>query len=262
MSPRMCRSTAEVIVVWTVSIAIISPYMYHLTIIQDTICYDIWDPKTKFIYFTVVQTISCFLAVFIMIIVYSLSAIRLFRHAAIPGDNKVGTKRRIRQNQRVTRMFGGIVFIFFTLTTPYAISFFVVAYYGTYALEVYFEHEKLFFYMNQLLYAVAALNCCVNPFIYAKMHRNMKRTLWQKITLSVKTSRKSMRCDSNNNGHLRSRKRNTTLCSTLSNGHTQVNVLSKSFSVSLSPISSQLPSPCPSQTSSPRMRHQETPYII
>jgi len=182
VSRRTCRSAIEVSIVWVVSFGIISPYMYHLQIVQETVCFDVWNPEPRFLYFTVVQSISCFMAVVVMVVVYSLSALRLYRNY-MPGDDKVAEIRRTKQNRSVTRMFGGIVFLFFSLTTPYAVCFFVVAYYGTFDSSVYYAHEETFFYTTQLLYAVSAVNCCVNPFVYAKTHRNMKRTLSKQLSL-------------------------------------------------------------------------------
>ena len=170
----------------------VSPYMYHLTIIptpSGESCYDIWKPKVKFVYFAFVQSVSCFAAVIIMVIVYSLSAIRIYRHA-IPGDDKSAERRRIKQNRNITKMFGRIVLVFFTLTTPYAVFFFIQAFMGTFRIKVYMEYKEAFYNASLVLYAVSALNCCVNPIIYAKMHRNMKKTFSQRISLLF--SRKSL----------------------------------------------------------------------
>lgn len=172
---RTCRSVIEVTIVWFVSVGIISPYMYHLQIIQETFCIDVWDQKLRFLYFTVVQSTSCFIAVVVMVIVYGLSALRLYRRY-MPGDDKVAAMRCTKQNRSVTRMFGGIVFLFFLFTTPSAVCVFVVGYYRTFDFSVYYAHDGMFFHTMQFLYAVSAVNCCVNPFVYSKTHPNMKRT--------------------------------------------------------------------------------------
>ena len=178
LTRRFQRSVVEVLVVWSVSCLFISPYMYYLRIVRIStgdFCYDVWELKEKFIYYAVLQSVSCFLAVIIMVVVYSLSAIRIYRHV-MPGDNKKAERRRIKQNKKITRMFGRVVLVFFTLTTPNSVFFFVSAYIGTFRVEVYMREYEKFFYISHALYAVSSLNCCVNPIIYARMHKNMKKS--------------------------------------------------------------------------------------
>ena len=184
LTRRFQRSVVEVLVVWSVSCLFISPYMYYLRIVRVStgdFCYDVWELKAKFIYYAVLQSVSCFLAVIIMVVVYSLSAIRIYRHV-MPGDNKKAESRRIKQNKNITRMFGRVVLVFFTLTTPNSVFFFVSAYIGTFRVEVYMREYEKFFYISQALYAVSSLNCCVNPIIYARMHKNMKKSFNKRVS--------------------------------------------------------------------------------
>ena len=146
-------------------------------------CIDVWELKAKFIYYAVLQSVSCFLAVITMVVVYTLSAVRIYQHT-LPGseNNKKAECRRMKQNKNITKMFGRIVLVFFTLTTPNSIFFFVQAYIGTFREDLFFKEYKKFFYISQVLYAVSALNCCVNPIIYARMHKNMRMSFRKRVS--------------------------------------------------------------------------------
>lgn len=203
---RFQRSVVEVLVVWSISCLFISPYMYYLRIVKTSkgdFCYDVWELKTKFIYYAIMQSVSCFLAVIIMVIVYSLSALRIYRHV-MPGDNKKAECRRLKQNKSITRMFGRVVLVFFALTTPNAIQFFVQAYIGTFREDVFIREYEKIFYIAQILYAVSSINCCVNPIIYARMHKNMRKSFNKRVSWLFRRPMTFSGRDFNSNAHLRS----------------------------------------------------------
>ncbi|XP_066918071.1 galanin receptor 2b-like [Clytia hemisphaerica] len=181
---------AEVVVVWIISILIVSPYIYFLEV-QNGFCKDHWERIYRFVYYTVLQFFSCFFPIIIMIATYATSA-HILLHNKFPGDSVYMMKRRRRkQNQRVTQMFGIIVIIFFVMTTPYMISFFIVAYYGTFDIQTYRVKGKLLFDLQYAFYTLMGFNACINPFIYAMRYKDISRTF--KRFLSTQRSADKMK---------------------------------------------------------------------
>lgn len=168
------RASIEVICIWLLAISVVLPYTYHLQVSYNE-CYDKWKKLQRFSYFAVIITCTSFIPIFIMIFVYTLSIFKLYR-IKVPGDNQHYLAKRVKQNRKIVKMFGTIVAVFFCVTTPYMVCYFIVAVYGTFDPQKYIENGTAFFYANIILYAVASFNCCVNPFIYANMHQNMKAT--------------------------------------------------------------------------------------
>ena len=72
-------------------------------------------------------------------------------------------------------MFGVISVVFFTLTTPNMAMSFVVSYYGTFDGEAFHRVIGTLQPIQYALYTMSHFNCCVNPFIYARMQRSLKR---------------------------------------------------------------------------------------
>ena len=139
-------------------------------------CSDQWKEIHRFIYYSVLQCFSCFLPIICMGVTYTLSAYILL-HKKVPGDSSLlSVRKRQKQNQKVTHMFGIIVIIFFVMTTPYMISFFIIAYYGTFDEHMYYKNEKLLFHLQYAFYTLMGFNACFNPLIYAVRYKDIRRT--------------------------------------------------------------------------------------
>ena len=72
-------------------------------------------------------------------------------------------------------MFKNIVLVFFVLITPLSVFKLIRLYEIIYEFERFEENYKIYFKLTQVLKAVAHLNFCVNPIIYSKMHKNMRK---------------------------------------------------------------------------------------
>ena len=180
----------EVISVWVISILIVSPYMYVLKV-EHGLCMDRWKKIYRFTYYVVLQIFSCVIPVIIMVVTYTYSA-RVLLRKKIPGISGNSFRRRRRkQNQRVTQMFGIIVVIFFGMTTPYLVSFFVIGYYGTFEEEIYLKNEKLLFNLQYAFYTLMGFNSNINPFIYAMRYKDISKTI--KRFLSTQRHRDKMK---------------------------------------------------------------------
>ena len=124
-----------------------------------------------------------------MIATYATNAYILL-HNKVPGDSvRMMKQRRRKQNQRVTQMFGIIVIIFFVMTTPYMISFFIVAYYGTFDIETYRIKGKLLFDLQYAFYTLMGFNACINPFIYAMRYKDITKTFKRFISTQRSTDK-------------------------------------------------------------------------
>ncbi|XP_057303400.1 C-C chemokine receptor type 1-like [Hydractinia symbiolongicarpus] len=176
------RCLIEISCAWIIAFFIVSPYMFvHKYNRQKETCYDDWDTTDtrqdsirRLIYFSVYECFACFIPAIIMVVVY-LQSISKLRSHHIPGNHACLERNRKHKNMQIIKMFGLIVFVFFTLTTPYMVSVFVVIYYMAYDKDFYTQHIELFFNLSYALFILAGFNCCVNPFIYAGMHQDVRK---------------------------------------------------------------------------------------
>lgn len=145
-------------------------------------CIQTLDLYTYFIYSVIVESSLCYLPLLIMVVVYSMSAFRINRNV-ITGINKQAEDRRIKQNKRITQMFKKIVLVFFFLVTPLSMFNLIRLYLINYGYERYQENYKTYFKLSHALKAVAHLNFCINPIIYAKTHKKMKKNIFNKFVL-------------------------------------------------------------------------------
>ena len=170
-------SSIEVIVVWLIALLIVSPKMYYLHVSEKFACYDeTWEQQHKFIWVITVHSGSSIIPLIIMLIIYTLCAYKIST-MTLPGDDKKMAMKRKKRNTKIIYMFGIIVILFFILTIPYAIFTMISSYHFMYDQHIFITNVTLYFHLTYLLYTISSFNSCTNPFIYAKMHENMKRTL-------------------------------------------------------------------------------------
>ena len=174
----------KVALVWVTSIAVVLPEMvnYKLT---DYGCflpiYHTEDRIASFIKAIAWIVYSPFVPSVIMGIVYFLTS-RALRANTVKHDNNRAMQLTDKQNAKIVRMFIIIVAVFLLLTMPYSICYM----YGSY-LVLFDESSPNYKLISPIIYILlipASANCCVNPVIYAKMHREVNgylRTILQKI---------------------------------------------------------------------------------
>ena len=130
----------------------------------------------KFAYFATHQIITCFIPAITLTVVYGTSIYKL-KKMKIPGENKRSFLRRKQKNKSIMIMFGSIAAIFFVLTTPYTIAFTVIAIHANYNYPVYKSNRALYQRVIEGLYTLNACSAAVNPFVYAYMHKDIKRKM-------------------------------------------------------------------------------------
>lgn len=184
-SPK--RSVFINLIIWMLALAVVSPYM-HAQEVRFGSCWAYkWEPIHTFIYYSVYIGLSCFVPVVLLIGIYS-AAIYMLSQKEVPGEDTRLHERRKKQYKGLTIMFGSIVLLFFVLTTPYMVFQFIVSYYGTFDLTYYFGHHELFMSLHYAFYTISHFNCCGNPFIYAKMHKNLRRSLTKHLVTLLRGS--------------------------------------------------------------------------
>ena len=190
------RSVIEIGVVWIVALIVVSSYMNAFGIKRNG-CYDQWssdgkmDTMYRFIYFTCYQSIACFIPFITMIAVYTASMYFL-THKKIPGNCQGLLEKRKQRNMRIIKMFGMIVILFFIFNMPYMIS--VMIYTALHAFQpttIDLNAENYFLITNYCLYTFSAINSCINPFIYARMHQSMRKFLHKHWGKGLNTRRMS-----------------------------------------------------------------------
>ncbi len=117
------------------------------------------------------------------ILFFSYIITRVLRRDAACSSSCSITLRRVERNRKVFKMLVVIFLAFFLLTTPYSIFYAVVTYLIYMKPETIDENP-----LKQLNYAIFVLmvaNSCINPVIYAKMHKEINkyaRKLWESIS--------------------------------------------------------------------------------
>lgn len=225
------RAVSESACTWLISILATVPYTYHLTYAFGT-CYENWSAIASFTYFTVYISLTSFVPIFLMCLTYTISIVKLYRFD-VPGDDKRYLVKRIKQNRKIVKMFGSIVLLYFTITTPYMTSYLISSIYSIFAFHTYVRNLKVFYYTIMVTYTIASFNCCVNPFAYATMHNNMKKTV-STIRRSVRLSHRNSNVSSSpstNTDSTHSCKRNNNRLRSL-----RTNVSTSSSNYTSSPI--------------------------
>jgi len=197
------RSLLGVFSTWLMAVIVVSPYMYSLEINNGQCAQSKWSKYGSFIYYAVYTNLSCFIPASIMVIVYAKSVYILLRRE-IPADNKnIKDKRRL-QYKRIVQMFGTIVVLYFLLTTPNMVMSLASSYYGTFSLTSYMDHMELMMSLTYVFFTLSHFNCCVNPFIYAKMHTNI-RTSFTRLNTYFLTSMGAIAWHRSAKNHIRTR---------------------------------------------------------
>ena len=172
--------------VWLSSIGVVLPEMLKYQLTKQG-CFSNEDAvvsTSSFIKATVFVVYSPFGPAVLIPIVYFLTA-RALKKNTMRHDNNRAMEQRNKQNAKIVRMFIIIIMVYFLLTIPHAISYI----YGCYVffVDTWNSNYKIINTITYILSIPASANCCVNPIIYAKMHREMTTYLGS-ITKRLKRS--------------------------------------------------------------------------
>jgi len=160
------KKVAAVLISWVLAACVKFPLTWRKN-------FGISDQGYK-IYLMVWTCLGWVIPLFIISYLYAV-CIRRLNDSSVNKDNSQSAVRRREENKRVVKMFIIIVFLYFIFTIPHSII-------------------DLFRYIDNTSDAVVVLhecsviivlfNSCTNPFIYARMHRDVNRFLvhaWRKL---------------------------------------------------------------------------------
>ena len=160
--------------VWLSSIGVVLSETLKYQLNEET-CFIYMNAGTSsFIKATVYVVYSPFGPAVLIAIVYFLTA-RALKKNTMRHDNNRAMEQRNKQNAKIVRMFIIIIMVYFLLTIPYAISYIYECY--VFFVDKWNSNFKIINTITYILSIPASANCCVNPIIYAKMHRDISMYL-------------------------------------------------------------------------------------
>ena len=181
--------------IWATSITSATPLILQLRL-ANGVCfidnYGTIERQDSAIYGTLWIFYGMIIPLFVIVIVYCLIARALKANGFEHEDNR-SMQHRNRQNAKIMRMFFIIITIFFLFTMPYVISFFYLEY--SLGQDQFDPKIKEIVTLTYTLLIPASANGCVNPFIYAKMQRDVNGYVRKKLD----NIRRSVRQWRNNN---------------------------------------------------------------
>ena len=187
MAHRQKKSAlyGSVLFVWLSSISVVVPDALQTTFSNYDCFIDVThnaDRRRSFIISTIMIVYSMFIPGIVIAVIYCLTGVALRANTLIH-ENYRAMEHTNKQNAKVVKMFALIVIVYFVLTMPYAVCTFYVNYLLLHDAphQVAASTYTLMHILRIPFYA----NCCVNPIIYAKMHREINQYL-RRVTLKIK----------------------------------------------------------------------------
>lgn len=168
-----CQTFTETLLVWFFSFVIIVPRI-TFTEINNGRCEDPFWHK-HYSYYVLTESLVCILPLCSMMIVYTASSYVMMTRN-LPVSKRVSTKRR-KQYKNMSKMFFILVCVYITCSAPHSVLIFVLdhkRHHGNDS-ERYTTTEKL--YLRNGARILLAINYCINPYFYAKMHQSLGKYL-------------------------------------------------------------------------------------
>ena len=168
-----CQTFTETLLVWFFSFIIIVPRL-AFNKINNRRCEDpYWHSHYSYYVFT--ESLVCILPLFSMIIVYTASfCVMMTRN--LPTNQCISTKRR-KQYKNMSKMFFMLVCVYIVCSAPHSVLIFVLDHKRHHKSdgENYKAIVKL--YLRNGARILLAINHCINPYFYAKMHQSLGKYL-------------------------------------------------------------------------------------
>ena len=165
------------LLIWCFSIGVSLPAMYEVehrykTQTHSWVC-AFAISKISYIYNLILTFIIIIPIIISLITIYILAAKALAIHGL--DCNNFAVKRRNVMNKKVVKLFTVIVCTFSVLTIPYYLytfAFSTCLYYGI--IKSLLEMKTCGMILSIMVLVITS-NCCVNPLIYCKMHKDISR---------------------------------------------------------------------------------------
>ena len=159
---------------WFLAALLHLPYFYVYKLSNDSLCQYNWGPNVDEIqaakaYFVVLSVTLFFFPATIIVVVYGMIVITLWRKK-FPGIQSLKDKKRIsKRNRRVLKMVVAVVVVFICCWLPVNVSIYLRLFQWGYTAPCYIE--TLFFWVILLAYS----NACITPFLYFIFNENFRQ---------------------------------------------------------------------------------------
>ena len=122
------------------------------------------------------STFVIFLPLFLIVVVQLLTYMHLTQSAR-RRRSTVQDVARIKELNRVSGVFATIAGVFFTLTLPSSIFILIFWHYVIHDFTFVLRHRHLMNDLSGIFNILLATNSCVNPLLYAKIHKKLLRRI-------------------------------------------------------------------------------------
>ena len=159
---------------WFLAALLHMPYFYVYKLSNDSLCRYSWGPNVDSIqaskaYFVVLSVTLFFFPATIIIIVYGMIVISLWRKK-FPGIQSLKDKKRIsKRNRSVLKMVVAVVVVFICCWLPSNVSIYLSLFHRGFSKPCYIS--TLFFWVILLAYS----NVCITPFLYFIFNENFRQ---------------------------------------------------------------------------------------
>ena len=159
---------------WFLAALLHLPYFYVYKLSNDSLCRYSWGPNVDSIqasraYFVVMSVTLFFFPATIIIIVYGMIVISLWRKK-FPGIQSLKDKKRIsKRNRSVLKMVVAVVVVFICCWLPVNVSIYLSLFHWGFSQPCY--RRTLFFWVILLAYS----NVCITPFLYFIFNENFRQ---------------------------------------------------------------------------------------
>ena len=202
MKPRISitKKCIGLLLVWLFAFGNAMPYMLSIGMQDGKYCRvisgKVMTVKELTSYNWVWMAGNWILPMVILCVLYS-RCMKKLRNNKLKYSQNETMKKRADENKRVVKMLSIVVIAFFMLTIPYTLFYMGMSYMVAYAPQ----HMNLILILtlNYALSLLTSINSCVNPFIYARMHKEINAVFKEKLSCC----RSRSDCHSRNNGNVK-----------------------------------------------------------
>ena len=172
--------------VWVVGVAASLPLAIRLSYIDDAlICVATsYPPVHQIVYAACYITVGWIVPGVILVTLYYKTAGQLKMSEDYHSHARVMQRQIRRENREVVKMFVVVVALFFACTMPNAVYQIVYHYIYLFRVEA---NSPYLIQIYTILPCLSAMNSCINPLVYAKMHKEMNRHMRGLATMLRRT---------------------------------------------------------------------------
>eukprot|EP00794_Sanderia_malayensis_P015749 gene15749-17338_t len=179
-SPELSRTSKaiRITMVWLIAIVVQIPFILQLDTTKEHTCLTtpIFTPNVEMAISVCNAVVGWIIPALILAIIYIKIVTQLRMGEANHSGAQVVQQQVRAENKKVVRMFVIIVSIYLAFSVPFAILQAVVVFQLKLTPAAFAKNQTLKG-LYLILPNITTLNCCVNPLVYARMHREINAHL-------------------------------------------------------------------------------------